>query len=379
MALQELVNASPFLPNLVFIIIVITGTVLVEFLIDRLYKDYVKKHGPRYTLFLSEMTIRLIVFFVGIFLVLSVIPGITTNMMRLLVAAVGIILALSSTTIIANGMAGLMIKLVNSYRIGDMVEIGGHLGKVSEIGMFHTEIQTPKRGLVTVPNYVVMRDPFINYTEAKYIVHVPVTLSYDTSREKVEDLLMKALKKTELEDPFVLVTELGNYWVKYEANGLLGEVSKLISVESDLKRNILDEFNKAKVEILSPDYYAIKMVPEKFVAIPPEYRKGKLPKWEVKKLEKLEKEEKKAEEIMFEKATKEEVKAKDEFLKKNFLSLEEEALVTVRKELVNVAKAHDIEISKSMSDVEIAALVARSDLISLEDLKTFFSKIEIKK
>jgi hypothetical protein len=66
----------------------------------------------------------------------------------LLTAAV----ALSSTTFIGNAMAGLMLRAVRNFRAGDFVEVDGHLGRVSEQGFLHTEIQTEERNLTTLPN-----------------------------------------------------------------------------------------------------------------------------------------------------------------------------------------------------------------------------------
>ena len=59
-------------------------------------------------------------------------------------------LAISSQSIIANAMAGLMLRSSSSFRPGDFIEVADQMGRVTERGLFHTEIQTADRDLVTL-------------------------------------------------------------------------------------------------------------------------------------------------------------------------------------------------------------------------------------
>jgi len=297
-----------YLPDIVFAIIVVVGAGLIEFLISWIYKGYRKKYGTKQGAQVTETTLRIFVFFVAVILLLSSIPGLSSNAVRLVFGAIGIILALSSTTIIANGVSGVVIKIMGQYRVGDMVKIAGNLGKVSEIGTLQTELQMPKRGLVKLPNSLVLKEAIFNYTSRKYIVNVAITLGYDIDRKLVEKLLIAAVKDTKLKNPFVFILELGNNWVKYEANGLLEDTTKLVIVESNLRKNILDRFNSAGIEILSPDYINLK----KKKVLPPKRRKMK------SEVNEVAQESRQAEAVMFEKAKMEEEKVKrDEMTKLN--------------------------------------------------------------
>ena len=363
-----------YLPNFAFILIILIGTILIEFFIRKAYKKYRVAYGPSRHVERTEFTLRVVVLVIGIILILANIPGITQNAVRLTAAGIGLILALSSTTLIANGMSGTIIKFSGFYNVGDMVKIGGYFGKVSEVGVFHTELQTPKRELVTVPNSVVFKEPFVNYTEEKYIVNIPVTISYNIDRKVVSDLLLNALKDTELETPFVLVTELGAYWIKYEANGLLKDPSNLIITESQLRQNILDRFNTANVEILSPDYYAIEKVRRGEKIIP---KKRKKPQGERK-------EEKQAVEkaagIMFEKAREEEKIAKEkELSKEEIVEMFKTTGVYTKEDIVKWAREKGAKIPMRQTYEEIVELLIKSENISLTDIKQLFEQAEKEK
>lgn len=363
-----------YLPNIGFAIVVIIGAGIIEFLIDDIYKRYRAKYGTKYGVQITETGLRLFVFFVAMLLLLSSIPGITNNAVRLVFAAIGIIVALSSTTMIANGMSGVLIRILGSYKVGDMVKIIGHIGKVSEIGIFHTEIQTPKRGLITVPNNIVLREPFLNYTTSKYIVNVPITIGYDIERKHVEDLLIKALNNTGLKDPFVFITNLDNYWVEYEANGLLEDTTQLVIIESNLRKNILDRFNEAGVEILSPTFMLRKEIPVNKKAIPEKYGWGILEKKESK--QKIEAEAKKAESVMFEKAKKEEEKAKREEMDKLHLLETMKANAAEREKVKKWIRSKKIKVAKGTTSEDIIGILATNDNVNLEDMKQFFEGTE---
>jgi len=64
-----------------------------------------------------------------------------------------ILVAFSSTTIVANFTAGMMLRLTKSFRTSDFIrQSNDYFGRVSERGLFDTEIQTKHRGLIALPN-----------------------------------------------------------------------------------------------------------------------------------------------------------------------------------------------------------------------------------
>ncbi|MGD2070476.1 MAG: mechanosensitive ion channel, partial [Gemmatimonadota bacterium] len=91
----------------------------------------------------------------GVMVVLLLLPDELADdqsVLQLLGLAVTVVLALGSTTMVANAMAGLMLRSVGSFDVGDFIRTGDHFGRVSERGLFHTEIQTENRDLTTLPN-----------------------------------------------------------------------------------------------------------------------------------------------------------------------------------------------------------------------------------
>lgn len=195
--------------------------------------------------------------FGGLIVVVLALPVSDTTRGQLL-SLIGILLsaaiALSSTTLLGNGMAGIMLRAVRNFRSGDFIRCDGHLGRVSQRGLFHTEIQTPDRELTTLPNLFLVTHPVTVVRSSGTIVSATVSLGYDVSRRDVEAALVAAAERCELEEPFVHVMELNDFSVSYRVAGLLTEVKHLISAQSRLRGACIDALHAAGIEIVSPNF-----------------------------------------------------------------------------------------------------------------------------
>ncbi|MBD3203396.1 mechanosensitive ion channel [Candidatus Woesearchaeota archaeon] len=284
--------------------IIIFSTILTIFL-NIFYKN-LKQKGKIQNFPVKKIWLNLGVAAAAIVLILTGLPGISNNIVRLIGVVIGAIVAFSSSTLIANFMSGILLKIIEPYKEGDMVKLKNIFGKVYHIGLLHTEVQTPFREIVNVPNLVTISDIITNYTKGGYLINVDVSIGYDISHNKVEDMLLHAMKLTGLSEPFVLVTDLGSYAVKYRAKGIIRDVTKIISTESRLRKKILDEFSINDIEILSPFYVNMKNVP---------YNKCIMAQNPGKAPAKIG--EKKPEEVMYERADKEVTKKNKKRAEKN--------------------------------------------------------------
>lgn len=194
---------------------------------------------------------------VGLVLVVLLLP-IGDTLRGQILSLIGIVLsagiALSSTTFLGNMLAGIMLRAVRSFRMGDFIGVGEHFGRVSDRGLFHTEIQTEERNLTTLPNLYLVTNPVTTVRASGTIVSATVSLGYDVPRSRIEPLLLEAAEKAELEDAFVTTVDLGDFSVNYRIAGLLTEVKSLITARSRLRGEMLDALHRGDVEIVSPTF-----------------------------------------------------------------------------------------------------------------------------
>ena len=169
-------------------------------------------------------------------------------------------IALSSTTLLGNAMAGLALRAIKSFRLGDFVSVGEHFGRVTELGLIHTEIQTEDRDLTTLPNLYLAAQPVKVVRPSGTILSARVSLGYDVPRAVAREHLLAAAADVGLEEPFVSILELDDHAVHYRIAGLFRDVRRMISTRSRLRGKVLDRLHAAGVEIASPGLVNVRRI-----------------------------------------------------------------------------------------------------------------------
>ncbi len=200
--------------------------------------------------------------FIAIILSLPMDQGLKGQVTGLIGIVISAALALSSATFIGNGLAGIMLRSINSFKPGDFIRVNDHFGRITERGLFHTEIQTENRDLKTLPNLYLATNPVSVTRATGTFISSMVSLGYDVNRLKIEKALLQAAQDADLKDPFVRITELGDYSVVYKVYGMLEEIKTILTAESRLNVLTLDALHGAGIEIVSPTFMNQRQVGE---------------------------------------------------------------------------------------------------------------------
>ena len=209
---------------------------------------------------LSMMT--LLAALIGVALVLPIDASIRGQLLTLLGLLLTAIITLSSTTIAANAMAGFMMRSLKTFSAGDFIQVGDYFGRVTEQNLFHTEIQTEDRDLLTIPNVYLAAKPVKVVHASGTVISAEVSLGYDVDNRKVEEALLAAATAAELLDPFVYMLSLGDFSIVYRVAGRLDNVKQMLSVRSNLRRQMIDHLHLHEIEIVSPSFMNQRQVTE---------------------------------------------------------------------------------------------------------------------
>lgn len=246
-----------------------------------LQKYFKSRETAKSTLALKRQLTMLLATLVGLLFLIMTSPlndsqkGSLLGLLGLLLSGA---LALSATTILGNALAGIMLRTVNNFRMGDFIRVGDHFGRVSERGLFHTEIQTEERDLTTLPNLYLATRPVKVKRTSGTIVTAEVSLGYEVSHARVKKLLFEATEAAGLKEGYVHIIELGDFSILYRACGMLTEVKQLISSRSRLRESMLDALHENGVEIVSPNFMNTRAITEGREFIPrPEAKEKILP------------------------------------------------------------------------------------------------------
>lgn len=260
-----------FLPNLFFIIIIILVARymvrILAYISKELEQEKLKLKGFHKDWARPTLNIvKIIIYAFAVVFMFPYLPGSDSPAFRGVSIFLGVLFSLGSTSAIANIVAGIVITYMRPFMIGDRVKIGETIGEVVEKTLLVTRIRTLKNEDVTIPNATIINTHLWNYSknasELGIILHTSVTIGYDVPSDTVNKLLLEAAKKTKNLTrefkPFVLQKSLNDFYVEYELNVYTKQPAKMALFYSDLNKNILEEFNKAGVEILSPHYHSIR-------------------------------------------------------------------------------------------------------------------------
>ena len=256
MARQGATVIAPTAASLVVMILVlaVTGRVLER---RRLHSGQ-----PR----IASQFVMGVLYFFGLLVIVLVLPISDTTrgqLYTLLGIVVSASIALSSTTIMGNAIAGLQIRFVagRRLRIGDYIRVDEQIGRVTEMGILATVIQTENRDLTALPNLWLVARPVVVVQRSGTIVSTTVTLGYDVPRPEATAAMLKAAERVGLSKPFVRIEALGNFSVSYKVAGVLTDVMRLLETFSQLRGSVLDTLHDAGIEIASPNMITSRAFP----------------------------------------------------------------------------------------------------------------------
>jgi small conductance mechanosensitive channel len=141
--------------------------------------------------------------------------GVPTASLVAVVGALGLAVGLALQGTLGNAAAGFLLLIFRPFRVGDFISAGGVSGKVFEIELFSTSIDTTDNRRIIVPNGAVFGATIENVTHhATRRLDVPVGVSYDAKLDETRAALNKAVEllETRLEEPAhaVVLSGLGD-------------------------------------------------------------------------------------------------------------------------------------------------------------------------
>ncbi|HUE69991.1 MAG TPA: mechanosensitive ion channel domain-containing protein [Pirellulaceae bacterium] len=171
--------------------------------------------------------------------------------------AVGI--GFGSQNIVNNFISGLILLAERPIRVGDVIQIDGATGKVTEIGARSTRITTGANMEILVPNSTFLQTNVVNWTLSNDVISskVHVGVAYGSPARQVASLLLKAAQQnTDVlsePGPGVSFTNFGDHALEFELSFWLRlSDSDRGKIESDLRFAIDDLFAEHGIVIAYP-------------------------------------------------------------------------------------------------------------------------------
>jgi len=260
-----------YIPSLLVVIVVLMAVRFILHVLKLIFKGIAR---GRISIpgFYSEWSgtsfnlLRMLIYALTLIIIFPYLPGSDSPAFQGLSIFLGLLLSLGSTTAVANVVAGIVLTYTRAFKVGDRVSIHDTVGVVVERGMFVTRLENTKNEIISIPNSMTLTSHIINYSDQArgtgLILYTSVTIGYDVPWPKVHELLISAALKTdqieEKPEPFVLQKSLDDYSVNYQLNATTRDAIGMPRTHSNMNANILDAFNEAGLEIMSPMFVATR-------------------------------------------------------------------------------------------------------------------------
>lgn len=146
--------------------------------------------------------------------------GVDTTSLSAVLAAAGFAIGMALQGSLGNVASGVMLVFLKPFRVGDMVDTGGILGKVVEVQIFNTILLTPDNVRIILPNSSVTGGTIRNLSaEPTRRIDLVITCSYNDDLRAVRRYLEEVVSSDPrvLKDPapVVAVSELAESGVNF--------------------------------------------------------------------------------------------------------------------------------------------------------------------
>ncbi len=214
----------------------------------------------------KKITDKLLLNFIGrlvflMFLIIGIV--IFLNQVGLGTAAGGLLAGAGVTALILgfafkdigeNFIAGFFLAFSRPFRIGDIIEVNGFMGKVKTMTFRNSHIRTYNGRDIFIPNSMLIKNPLINFTKDGLMRHdFVVGIDYGEDVAEAIAVIMKTLEnqsnimhKKDLE-PFVIIDQFGTstinlkifFWIN--TYDVLGSFTVL---RSEVMQSVISELLK---------------------------------------------------------------------------------------------------------------------------------------
>ncbi len=182
--------------------------------------------------------------------------GINLTVLSVFGGAFGVGIGFGMQKIASNYVSGFIILFDRSVKLGDLVEVGGFRGIVTQINTRYSVLKNMADEEMIIPNETFVTNTVKNFSlsSSACVVTVDVSCAYESNVQQAIELFRECVleqpRVVKNKDPWVIVTEFAasginlraGFWVNDPQNGTGG-------LKSAIMQAVLARYNEAGIEI----------------------------------------------------------------------------------------------------------------------------------
>ena len=201
--------------------------------------------------------VAFIIYTVAFFMIVAFVFGKTITGLLATSGVLAMVIGLAIQMNISNIFSGLAINLERPFKIGDMVKIDGHVGKVENMNWRTTRIRSVWNWSVTIPNHQAAETIILNYSGQHAWQGGSVYLEPGQDPAEIEKLLTEILERFDaIKEPWVMYAGFNDwaadYWVYY-----LVPYTERNSVKNQVHNAIWQEFSQRGIKPMLKKFHNV--------------------------------------------------------------------------------------------------------------------------
>ena len=232
---------------------------IIKKIITKILKRPTKLHLSEYSkkktvtvIHLINNVIKYAIFAIGTIIILQI-YGIDTTSILASLGVLSAVLGLAFQDALKDFIGGVSIILENYYIVGDVIRYKDFQGKVIELGLKSTKVQSFNNEILVIANRNVTEVINISQSKSNIIITIPVAYELKTSKvEKSIEKIMDKLKENDIIDSesikYLGIDELSESSVNYMICFLAAQ-DKQAQARRDALKIIKDTFEVDKIKI----------------------------------------------------------------------------------------------------------------------------------
>lgn len=184
------------------------------------------------------------------------IMGVPMSSVITVIATVSAAIGLALQGSLSNLAGGIMLLIFKPFRVDSLITTQNYTGRVTEIGLFYTTLQTPDHKCVTLPNGTLMNSSVTSYTAYDTIrVDLTFGVAYGSDIDRVRSVLLAVAESHPLvlDDPASIV-----HMTNHDDSALIFVLRAWCksedywTVQWELRETVERAFSKTGIEIPFP-------------------------------------------------------------------------------------------------------------------------------
>jgi small-conductance mechanosensitive channel len=235
-------------------------TVWASFLISRFLRFVLEEdvyhhfHLARGIPYAISTMLHYAILLVGFFVALGAL-GIDLTKLTILAGAFSVGIGFGLQNIINNFVSGLILLFERPIKVGDVIDVGGHVGEVTRIGIRASVIRTADGSEIIVPNGSLISSQVTNWTlsDRKRAVEVSVNVATGADPQRVVELLKSTAAAhpgvAKEPSPHVYITNFSAGAITFQLRAWIDRYEDLAQLRSDLSLAVNNALAREKIAI----------------------------------------------------------------------------------------------------------------------------------